>query len=480
MKEPLAPQAKEETTSFEQLLTHPHVVNGLSQKMGYKSATPIQVASIPIILQGKDLYAGAKTGSGKTIAFLAPIAERLLRNEAHSALVLAPTRELVLQIDEECMNFLDGQTEVVSIPLYGGVPVDPQVLALRRHKPRIFIATPGRTIDLVQEGSLDLSKTEIAVLDEADRMCDMGFAPQVSQILDLLTNRKQTLLFSATLPKELNDIMGRYCPNPERIQVDASDQASETIRHQVIFCLRREKITKLIQFIQDHPNLVAAVFVKTRNRADEIYERLKNVLKEVAILHAGFPMPERERTLRQFRDGRIRVLVTTDVFARGIDVDTITHVFQYDLPHSLDDYIHRSGRSGRAGRQGTTVAFVESDNRDQIQFYRQLEKKVIFTPIGGELREGDSPRGPSRYADRGGRQDRGRHSRGRSHGERNSHPQRDRSSARNHSRGERQAQRQDRPPQKSNSTQSKPKKSTGLISKTKSILKKVFGRKSKD
>jgi superfamily II DNA/RNA helicase len=378
-------------TLFVDLLSDPRLLNNLTGVMGFTTSTPIQAAAMPIVLTGKSLYAGAKTGSGKTVAFLAPIAERLMKGEADKALVLAPTRELVLQIDEEAARLLDGQTDVVSVPLYGGVPVDPQILAIKAHKPRIFIATPGRALDLFQEGFLPLSSIQIGVLDEADRMCDMGFAPQVSQILDSMNQLKQVLLFSATLPKELNEIMSKYCPNPERIQIDAPDQSSETIEHFVLNVSRRDKVRRLVQFLKANPDSVSVIFTKTRNRADEIYEKLSREIEKTAVLHAGLPMPERERTTRALKDGRTRHLIATDVFARGIDVDGITHVIHYDLPFGLDEYIHRSGRSGRAGRAGMTIAFVEGDQPEQVALYQSFAKKVKFQPLDGSSLPGEQP-----------------------------------------------------------------------------------------
>ncbi len=375
--------------SFETLLQHPVLIENLVGKLQY-SPSPIQEAVIPSILDGKDIYAGAKTGSGKTIAFLAPIIQRLFNDSAKKALILAPTRELALQIDEEAMLILEGQSKLVSIPLYGGVPIDPQILALRHHHPRILIATPGRMIDFIQEGCLPLNELEICVLDEADRMCDMGFAPQVTQILDVLPHRKQTLLFSATLPKQLNDIMSRFCPNPVRIQVDAADEASDTINHQVILCDRHEKVTQLIRILE-LPDVSCLVFTKTRKRADELHRTLTRKGVAVGILHAGYSMPERERTMKGFREQSIRHIIATDVVSRGIDVDHLTHVVHYDLPDALEEYIHRSGRSGRAGRTGTTIALVEKGNRNQLAQLEELKKKVNPEMIGQLNRNASAP-----------------------------------------------------------------------------------------
>ncbi len=455
---------KTTSSTFEQFISHPLLLENLVQKMGFAHPTPIQEAVAPIILEGKNLFAGAKTGSGKTVAFLTPIAQRIFEKKAEMALILAPTRELVLQIDEEAARLLDGQADVVSVPLYGGVPIDPQILAIRHHRPRIFIATPGRVLDLAHENLIPFHKIDIAVLDEADRMCDMGFAPQVTQIMNLLSGRSQTLLFSATLPKVLNDIMGEFCADPQRIQLDAADQSSETIEHTAILCTRRDKLQKLVQVLRD-PAVHGLIFVRTRIRADELYRRIGRDLKNVGVLHAGFNMSERERTIRDFREGRIRVLIATDVVSRGIDVDKITHVIHFDLPDALEDYIHRSGRSGRAGRAGQTFAMVETDNRDQSEKFQQLKKKVQFTMMGRAAQLTDSPPRSSRPPS-GSRP----HTSNRPHGGNKSYGDRK----------PRSGQARTRRPERENTVTKKTKPpSTGIISKTKTLFKKVFSRKKK-
>jgi ATP-dependent RNA helicase RhlE len=437
---------KTENLSFEQILNHPLVLEGLQKNLGFESPTPIQIAVAPAVLEGRNLFAGAKTGSGKTIAFLAPLAERLLKNELKKVIILAPTRELALQIDEEAAKLLEGQNDVVPAVFYGGVPIEPQILVLKHHRPRIFICTPGRVLDLVEEGLIPLMDIEVCVLDEADRMCDMGFAPQVTQIFELLTGLKQTLLFSATLPKELSEMMNRFCPDPVRVQVDAADKSSETIRHEAILCNRREKIQRLSRLLQAQ-DVTALVFTRTRNGADSLHRSLKRELRNISILHAGYSMGERERTIRAFREGEIRILIATDVVSRGIDVDKITHVIHFDIPDSLEDYIHRSGRSGRAGRAGHTIAFFEKDNRDQMAKFQEFKKKIFFEPLADQVegpkverRPQPRDRGPKTHAPR------------------------------------RQARRlPERAPQRKHAPKVEaPTKAPSLISKTKTLLKKIF------
>ncbi len=364
-------------TTFKDILSHELLLQNLVEKMGFTSPTPIQVAVAKTIAEGRNLFAGAKTGSGKTVAFLAPLSQRILNDEIRNILVLAPTRELVLQIDEEAAKLLDGQSKAVPVALYGGVPIDPQVLVIKHHKPRIFIGTPGRIIDFSTEGVLPFGEIDAVVLDEADRMCDMGFAPQVTDILEMCVNSKQVLMFSATLPPELTTMMNRYCADPVRIQVDAADKSSETIKHQVLFCRRRTKLPKLKALLLKE-SYVGVIFTRTRLGADQIFREVRPSIKEIGILHAGYGMNDREKTIRAFRDEKINLLVATDVASRGLDINHLNAVIQYDPPESLEDYIHRSGRSGRAGRTGLSILFIEEDNPDQLRFFEELKKKVKF------------------------------------------------------------------------------------------------------
>lgn len=479
--------APSETTPFESLYTNPVILKNLLG-MGFTTPTPIQVQAAPFVLQGRDLFAGAKTGSGKTIGFLAPLAERIFKDEIKVALVLCPTRELALQSDEEAMKLLDGQTKVVSIPLYGGVPVDPQVLAMKHHKPRILIATPGRVLDLISEPSFPVSQIESIVLDEADRMCDMGFAPQVGQILDLCTSRKQMLFFSATLPKELNEIMSRFANDPARIQVDAADKSSETIHHRAIICSRREKIDKVLELLGSE-EMSSVIFTRTRNQADEIYRSLKEYIPTIGILHAGYEMDEREKTIRKFREGRLKHIVATDVVSRGIDIDTMTHVIHFELPDQLEDYIHRSGRVGRAGRTGTSIAIIDERDHDSVQMLKSLMNKIKIEIIGtlpeersadqhsrrgghGDHRTGERTKGRGGHRAEHSRQEghRSHSNRGpsRSHGthSRSEHSHSKRSEGHRSPRTEKHSTAK-----KTHTKHAKPK---GLLAKTKSFLSRIF------
>ncbi len=360
---------------FFQLLQSPEILKNLTEGMGFKNPTPIQEAVIPPILKGLDLYAGAKTGSGKTVAFVAPLAQRLLDNQISKALVLAPTRELAIQIDEEAMKVFGENPSLVSIPLYGGVPLDQQVRAMKIHRPRLYVATPGRFLDFISEGLLALSDIEVGVLDEADRMCDMGFSPQIEEILNTLPNLKQVLMFSATLPKEATLIMERYLKNPVKIQIGNPEESNESIEHFAYLISRKDKIRTLLRFLKEDVDS-AVIFTRTRKGADRLHESLRQKKIRAGILHAGYTMSEREKTLRAYREGKLKVLVATDVAARGLDIDHVTHVIHYDLPESAEDYIHRSGRSGRAGRKGTTIALIEKESAMQKDLLENLSKNI--------------------------------------------------------------------------------------------------------
>jgi superfamily II DNA/RNA helicase len=415
-KESLAPAGSEtlkeeniERKKFEDLLTNPLLLENLTVKMGFDTSTAIQAAVMPSILEGRDVYAGAKTGSGKTVAFLAPIVQGMLDGKVRKALVLSPTRELALQIDDEAMRLFDGQKNHVSIPLYGGVPLEQQLRAMNAHKPTLYIATPGRMIDFIGEGCIALADIDICVLDEADRMCDMGFEPQVNEILSSLPNRKQTLMFSATLPKEVNNIMSKFLDNPVSIQIDSPQTSSSTIIHRAIFVDRRRKLPVLKDLLRSSTG-ASVVFTRTRKGADNLFEKLGgngNARASIGILHAGYSMGERERTIRQFKEGRIQHLIATDVASRGLDVDHISQVVHFELPETLDDYIHRSGRSGRAGRAGMSISFIDPENsmqRKQIEgFAEKIKIEFEDAPQGQRRDHGDSSSSEDNHQDEGNR-----------------------------------------------------------------------------
>ncbi|TVQ77952.1 MAG: DEAD/DEAH box helicase [Bradymonadales bacterium] len=496
------PENLEPSKKFKDLLQNEFLLTNLKEKMGFEIPTPIQAAVMPAILEGRDVYAGARTGSGKTIAFLGPIAQMLFEKKIRRALVLSPTRELALQIDDEAMKLLDGQTEHVSIPLYGGVPLDQQLRAMNAHKPTLYIATPGRMIDFIGEGCISLGEIDLCVLDEADRMCDMGFAPQVTEILNTLPGCRQTLMFSATLPKEVNQIMSTFLKNPYEIQVDSPNTSSSTIEHRAIFVNRREKVGFLRSLLRDQKS-TSIIFCRTRKGADNLFERVSERGRNsaIGILHAGFSMGERERTIRQFKEGRIQHLIATDVASRGLDVDHVTQVVHFELPESLDDYIHRAGRSGRAGRAGLSIALVDPENSMQERQIEAIAEKIKielvrdFSGTGGEgdrdSRSSSSDAGPRRS--RGSRNSRNNRrpssnrerSGSESRGEQNRNPRRSRSRKRTGDGPRPSDQKRSSEPRKSSREASKrspqaqkpAKAKSGLLKKASKMIGRVFGKK---
>lgn len=389
---------------FSEMFPEGFILKNLTEGLGFEKPTPIQQHTIPAIFEGRDVYAGARTGSGKTFAFIAPLAQMIVEGKIQKALVLCPTRELALQIDEEAMKIFEGQTDFCSCPLYGGVPLDQQLRAIQIHKPQLFLATPGRMIDFIQEGCLPLSEIEAVVLDEADRMCDMGFSDQVEEILQTVPYRKQTLMFSATLPKRANVIMEKYLNDPIKVQLDDPLKSSSTITHKAVFVNARDRIGKLKEYIEE-PNQTIVIFTRTRREADSLFSKLKKDYDKIGILHAGYTMGERERTIRAFKEEKIQFLIATDVAARGLDIERITKVIHYDLPDSPDDYIHRSGRSGRAGRDGVTIALIDNRNFNQRRMLQELSKQINFettedAPQEGGERKGRAPRRDKREGSR--------------------------------------------------------------------------------
>lgn len=471
-----------EGVGFDQLISNPQILDNLVNKMAFSKPTPIQEATIPAILEGRDIYAGAKTGSGKTVAFLAPIAQMLLENKIKKALILSPVRELALQIDEEAMRvFGEDQSELMPIPLYGGVPLDQQLRALKANKPRLYVATPGRMMDFINEGCIDLNDIDLAVLDEADRMCDMGFAPQVTDILKTLPKLKQVLMFSATLPEAANKIMQDFLTDPYKVQVDRPDESSSTIDHTAHFLSRREKFGKLKQLLDDGYQSTL-IFVRTRKGGDRIFEQLKRERKDVGLLHAGFSMGERERTIKDFREGKIQHLVATDVAARGLDVDSVNLIIHYELPEALDDYIHRSGRSGRAGRRGFSMILIDKDSFQQRRQVSQFAKSIKIEFVGANKKQDRKkeagPRRENNKKDNKQRRGQGGKGRRRKSTNRNKSQSSKDKTGPSKSRQNKKKTQTNSPKTKTNKTK-RTKKKKGLLSKTKKMIGRVFGSGSK-
>lgn len=341
----------------------PQPIQKALEQLGFTQLTPIQEKSIPLALEGKDLIACAQTGSGKTLAFGIPTLCNLLQNQNKTGLVLAPTRELALQIEatwKKLTRFIPTHQAVV---LMGGASMSTQIRALMK-KPRLIIATPGRLLDHLQRKTLNLQQTAVLVLDEADRMLDMGFEPQLKRILSYLTTARQTLLFSATWENRLDQLSKKYLRQPVRIAVGNISQAAPTIDQSTLSVVANAKNEKLLDELNQRAGSVL-VFVKTQARTERVTRYLSSYGVDVCQIHGGRTQGQRKSALLAFREGRMRVLVATDIAARGLDILNINHVINYDLPQSPEDYIHRIGRTGRAGASGQAISFVTPEDRKQ-------------------------------------------------------------------------------------------------------------------
>ena len=347
---------------------------GLSQRMmetlgrvGYEQPTDIQAALIPLALEGKDCTGQARTGTGKTASFVIPILERLDEEQsAVQALVLCPTRELTEQVASEATR-LAQKHDTQPVLLVGGRPIRGQLDALRR-KPAIAIGTPGRVIDHLRRGSLDVRQLKVAVLDEADRMLDIGFRPDIERILRQCPKQRQTLLLSATMPPPVELLAKKYMQDPVRIDLSQDSVATDLVKQFYCTVDADRKFGLLVRLLVQERPQQAIVFRRTRKGSDQLYNRLKKRLTGVAAIHGDLPQNVRDRVMRQFRDGKIRLLIATDVMGRGIDVSTISHIINYDVPEYCDDYVHRVGRTGRisSDRPGRAFTFATTEEGTQL------------------------------------------------------------------------------------------------------------------
>jgi ATP-dependent RNA helicase RhlE len=347
---------------FTKLGLPPALVRGV-RAAGYTTPTPIQQRAIPIVLEGHDLVAAAQTGTGKTAAFVLPILSRLLKGPAAlRALILVPTRELAAQVETNARDYARFTDLAVGV-VYGGVPIPPQERMLRHEGVDLLVATPGRLLDLHGRQSLSLMDVEVLVLDEADRMVDMGFAPDLRRILKLLPVQRQTLMFSATMPPELNRVAGEALKDPRRVDLAPPSRPAAGITQAVYPVPRHLKTDLLDHLLQGTEVGSAIVFTRTKHGADRLTRQLQKRGHSVAALHGDRTQSQRERALAGLRNGRTQILVATDIASRGIDVDDISHVINYDVPHTPEDYVHRIGRTGRV--EATGDAFTLMGNEEQ-------------------------------------------------------------------------------------------------------------------
>lgn len=351
------------------------------QEEGYVSPTPIQEQSIPKILQGSDLLGCAQTGTGKTAAFAIPIIQLLDKSNSHTnrrnirSLILTPTRELAIQIGES-FKVYGKHTSVTNTVVFGGVNQNPQTNALRGNID-VLIATPGRLIDLIQQGHIKLNNIEIFVLDEADRMLDMGFINDVKKIIALLPKKRQTLFFSATMPPEIAKLSNSILYQPAKIIVSPDELTVDIINQYVYFVDRGNKNTLLIKLLQNSDIITALVFTRTKHGADKVVKVLaKNNIKAEAI-HGNKAQNARQKALANFKAHTTRVLVATDIAARGIDIDELEYVINFELPNIPETYVHRIGRTGRAGAKGTAISFCNAEEKPYLKDIERLIAKKI-------------------------------------------------------------------------------------------------------
>jgi ATP-dependent RNA helicase RhlE len=388
---------------------------------GYTEPTPVQRRAIPLILPGHDLVTAAQTGSGKTAAFVLPILVRLLKGpRALRALVLVPTRELAAQV-EACARDYARFTAVRVGSVYGGVPIAPQERMLRREGVELLVATPGRLLDLQGRQSVSLDDIEVLVLDEADRMVDMGFAPDLNRILRLLPKNRQTLMFSATMPPELNKVASAALRNPQRLELAPPTRPAPRIE-QTLYPVPRHLKPELLDLILRRKETESAlVFVRSKHGADRLARRLSRSGHRIAVIHGDRSQGQREKALLDFRRGRADVLVATDIASRGIDVDDITHVINFDVPRTPEDYVHRIGRTGRMDAAGDAVTLMSpEEEKDVAAIERFMGRDLAETRLEGfdytrrREKSEDSERGERDGAarGRGGRRERSGHGNG--------------------------------------------------------------------
>jgi len=361
--------------SFETFNFHPSIMAGV-RALGYTRPTPIQLQAIPPIMQGRDLIGLAQTGTGKTAAFVLPILQRLLQGPRGCvrALIISPTRELT---EQTCGTIYDlgKQTKLQGIAIYGGVSMEQQTRQLIKGV-EIIAACPGRLLDHLWKGTVDLSHLEVLVIDEADRMFDMGFLPSIRGILQCILHRRQTLLFSATMPSDIRRLVREIMYDPVTVQIGRTLPA-KTVSHALYPVKQHLKTTLLKEILNNTKTDSVLVFTRTKHRAERVAQQLVRAGYRVTSLQGNLSQNQRQAALTGFRNGSIKILVATDIAARGIDVLSISHVINYDMPESTDDYIHRIGRTGRVNKNGDALTLVTNDDAGRIRALEQL----LGTPL---------------------------------------------------------------------------------------------------
>lgn len=339
------------------------------KKMHISVPTPIQEKAIPAGLERQDVLASAQTGTGKTIAYLIPLLANLVEDKTSSALILAPTRDLAMQIQDTARRLLGKEIEIALI--IGGTPMNKQLIALKR-RPRLIIGTPGRVNDHLARKSLRLQETKYLVLDEADRMLDMGFSQALDKIVPHLPKERQTFMFSATLPPSIQKMSALYLTNPTRITVGSTTEPTKKIKQETLEMATSEKLPNLLTELNNREGSIL-VFVKTKRGADRLAKKLASDKHSAVAVHGDLRQSKREKIIRDYRNLKTRIMVATDVAARGLDIPHIQHVINFDLPQCPEDYIHRIGRTGRAEKEGSAISFISPD---ESHIWRQIHRLI--------------------------------------------------------------------------------------------------------
>jgi ATP-dependent RNA helicase DeaD len=353
-------------------------------KINFKTPTPIQAQAIPVALEGKDILGTAQTGTGKTAAFGIPLVNFLLKTKKDTALIMTPTRELATQV-MQTMSSLVGRGNIRTALLIGGDSMQKQLKQMKRN-PRLIVGTPGRINDHIKRNTLRLNNTTFLVLDESDRMLDMGFTPQINQVLETVPKKHQTLLFSATLPNNIIRLAEKYLNHPVRISVGSTSTPIKKIKQEVIRVKDGDKYNQLIKEIYNRQGSIL-IFVKTRRNAEKMVKRLKYDDHDADAIHGNLRQNKRDRVIKAFRNNHFRILVGTDVASRGLDIPAIKHVINFDLPQVPEDFIHRIGRTARAGAEGSALSFVGGEDRSKWNAIQRLIDPSFRAEPGSESRE---------------------------------------------------------------------------------------------
>ncbi len=370
------------------------ILKALEDKQ-YSEATPIQEQAIPLILEQNDVLGSAQTGTGKTAAFAIPIIQQLYQQEQFEnkakikALIVTPTRELAIQIDDNIKEY-SKYTKVKHTVIFGGVKQEKQVARLRQGV-HILTATPGRLLDLISQGIISLNQINMFVLDEADRMLDMGFIHDIKKLLALLPKQRQSLFFSATMPKNIVTLSNQILSNPKKIEVSPVSSTAETIQQYIYKTNKADKKELLFHILKNEDIDQVLLFSRTKHGADKIVRNLKKKNISSAAIHGDKAQNQRQKALKDFKDGKIRVLVATDIAARGIDIDKLKYVINYDVPNESESYVHRIGRSGRAGENGIAISLCEPEENAYVTDIERLIKKRIEVIRDNPFPQTDKP-----------------------------------------------------------------------------------------